>query len=103
MEHVEIERRELMAEMEFWIVIERTTAVVAQPLIDRPTNHIAHGVEIKMQIERDIVIEAEALIVNCVATNEAKTECDDLVRLSPDEKARPFRHGLRDATEKFLR
>ena len=79
MEHVKIERRELMAEMEFWIIIERATAVVAQSLVDRPTNHIAHSVKIKMQIERDIVIEAEALIVNRVAPNEAKTECDDLV------------------------
>src|ERR1700730_3546250 len=56
-----------------------------------------------MQIEGDIVIEAEAFVVNRVATNQAKTKGDDLVRLSPDEKAGALRHGLRDATEKFLR
>ena len=66
-----------MTEMQFRIVIEWTAGVVTQLLIDRPTDHIAHRVKIKMQIERNIVIEAEALIVNGVATNKAKTERDD--------------------------
>ena len=102
-QHVKIERRELVAEMQFRIVIERTAAVGAQPLVDRPTNHVAHRIKIKMQIERDIVIEAKAFIVNRVATDEAKTKRNNFSRLSPDEKTRPLRHGLRDSTKKFLR
>src|SRR5205085_9705768 len=31
------------------------------------------------------------------------TKRDNFSRLSPDEKTRPLRHGLRDATKKFLR
>lgn|ERR1700736_2239496 len=76
-QHVKIERRKFVAEMQFRIVIQRTAAIEAQLLIDRPTDHVAHRVKIKMEIERDIVIEAEALIVNGVATNKAKTERDD--------------------------
>src|SRR5207237_9748281 len=41
--------------------------------------------------------------INRGATNETKTERDNFVRLSPDEKAHLFRNGLRDATKKFLR
>src|SRR5207247_586781 len=52
---------------------------------------------------RDAVIKAKAFIVNRVATNEAKTKRDNFARLRPDEKARPLRHCLRDATKKFLR
>src|SRR5438270_11492657 len=88
--------------MELAIIVERTPEVNAQPIIDRPTDHIAHRVKIKMQIERDIVIEAKAFIVNRVATDEAKTKRDNFSRLSPDEKTRPLRHGLRDSTKKFL-
>src|SRR6266480_3982034 len=49
-----------------------------------------------MQIERDAVIEPDALIINRVATNQAKAECDDFTALSPDEETRTFRHPLRD-------
>src|SRR5204863_4840247 len=97
-QHVEIERRQLVAEMQLRIIVERTAEVKAQPLIDRPTDHVAHGVKIKMQIERDIVVEAKAFIINRVATDEAMTKRDNFSRLSPDEKARPLRHGLRDST-----
>src|SRR5205807_10252541 len=83
-------------------VITRTATVVAQILIDRPTDHVAHGVKIKMQIERDAVVESEAVIVNGVAANEAKTEGDNLARFSPDEKTRVFRQHLGDAAKKFL-
>src|SRR5437879_12482249 len=89
--------------MQLRIIVERTAEIKAQPLIDRPADHVAHGVKIKMQVERDIVIEAKAFIVNRVATDEAKTKRDNFFRLSPDEKARPLRHGLRDSTKKFLR
>src|SRR5438132_1547985 len=102
-QNVKIERRELVAEMQFRIVVKRTAAVVAKPLIDRPTDNVAHGVEIKMKIERDIVIEPEAFVVNRVAANETQTEGDDLVRFTPDEKARPLRHDLGDAAKKFVR
>src|SRR6476661_6708504 len=75
--HVEIEGLQLVPEMQFRIVIERTAGVTTQPLLNRPTDHIAHGVKIKMEIERDVIIEPQALIVNCVAANETKTEGDD--------------------------
>ena len=78
-QHVKIERPKFVPEMQFRIIIERTAVIVAQPLVDRPTDHVAHGVKIKMEIERDIVIEAEAFIVNRVAANKTQTERDDLV------------------------
>src|SRR6266436_5701472 len=55
-----------------------------------------------MQIERDVVIEPDALIVNRVTTDETKTECDNLAALSPDEEARAARHPLRDGAKVLL-
>src|SRR5205085_4674945 len=100
--HVKIERRELMTEMQFRIVIERTTDVVAQLLLDRPADHVAHCVKIQMEIERDRVIEPEALIVNCIATDQTETEGDNLAFDSPNKKSRPFRHLACDADKKFF-
>src|SRR5437016_12979509 len=100
--HVKIERRELMTEMQFRIVIERTAHVGAQLLLDRPADHVAHRVKIQMEIERDLVIEPEAFVVNYVAANEAKTKCDELLLGSPDKKPRAFRHLLCNAEKKFL-
>src|SRR6266699_415976 len=55
-----------------------------------------------MQIERDVVIEPDALIVNRVATDQTKTECDDLAALSPDEEAHAVRHPLCDGAKVIL-
>src|SRR5204863_1216269 len=63
-QHVKIERRELMSEMQLRIVIERAAYVAAQFLIDRPPNHVAHRVKIKMKLKRHLVIEADAFVVN---------------------------------------
>src|SRR5262249_40889135 len=91
-----------MAEMKFRIVIERAAHVVAQLLLDRPANHVAHGVKIKMKIERDIVIEADHFVVKGVAAKERQTKRDDSIADPPNKKSRGFRHFLRDAKKKFL-
>ena len=65
--YIQINRSELVAEMQLRIVIQGTAHVTAQFLLDRPTNHVAHCVEIKMKVERDFVIEADDFVVKSVA------------------------------------
>src|SRR5438105_1934719 len=55
-----------------------------------------------MQIERDAVVEPDALVVNRLAAYQAKTERDDLAALPPDEKTRAFRHLLSNGPEIIL-
>src|SRR5262249_62138790 len=55
MQDVKIERRQLVTEMQLRIVIERAAHIVAYLLVDRPTNHVALCVEIKMKVEHDVV------------------------------------------------
>src|ERR1041384_7993599 len=62
--YIKIERRELVSQVQLRIVVERTADVIAQFLLDRPLEHIAHRVKIKMKIERDSVIEPDAFVVN---------------------------------------
>ena len=74
---VEIERNELTAEMELGIVIERSALISAQTLTHCPVNDVAKGLKIKIELERNFVIEAEAFVVNRVPGNEAQAERDD--------------------------
>ena len=89
--------------MEFGIVVKRPAHVIPQFLIDRPTDHAAHCVKIKVKVERHVVIEAKTFVIKRIAADEAKTESDDLAQLPPDKKAGALRHDLRKPTEKFLR
>src|SRR5205085_5520691 len=101
MQHVEIERSQLVPEVQFRIVVERPADVRAQLLFNCPADHVAHCVKIKVKIECNIVIETETLIVNRVATNQTKTEGNDSAVNSPNEKARVFRRLFRDPEKKF--
>src|SRR4051794_26451970 len=51
--NIKVERHQLASEMELRIVVERRAAVKPQPLLDRPRKHIAQGVKIKREIQRD--------------------------------------------------
>src|SRR4051812_6886239 len=99
--HIKIERGELVTEMQFRIVIERTAHVVAQLLFDRPLNHVAHRVKIKMKIERDWIIEPDHFVVKRIALNQTKAERNDAPIDSPNEKTNAIRHLARD-TEKEI-
>ena len=52
-----------------------------------------------MQVESDAVIQSDAFIIDRIAADEAEAERNDLVALSPDEKARSFRHPLCDCAK----
>src|SRR5262249_33928854 len=101
-EDVEIERRQLVPEVQLRVVVERPAHVISQLLIDRPANHVAHCVKIKMKVERDVIIETDAFVGDRVAADKSKTERDDPALDSPDEKSRPFRHFFRDADKKLF-
>src|SRR5215467_1949368 len=100
---VEIERRKLAVEMEFWLVVERVAVVVLQTFFKCPGDDVAQCVKIKVQIERDVVIQYNAFVVKSVPADQTKTECDDLARLPPDEKPRPVGHLLSDYAKIIFR
>src|SRR5438105_14036308 len=97
-----MKRRQLMAEMELRIIIQRSARIISKPVCDSPADHVPHCIKIKMQIERDAVIETETFIVDGVAAKQTKTEGDDPSGLSPDKKTSAFWHGMGNAGEKFL-
>src|SRR5206468_5932745 len=74
-----------------------------QTLFQRPGDDVAQRVKIKMQVERDTVVQSNAFVVNLVVADEAKAECHDPAQLAPDEKARSFRHPLPDCAKIILR
>src|SRR5450755_2518680 len=88
--------------MQLRSVVERTAAITIEALFERPAKNVAQGVEIEMQIERDLVVEPEIIVVNCPVKNHAKAKRDDFSALSPNEKARPLRHTLAHAAKIFF-
>src|SRR4029077_17416707 len=91
---VQIERYELAIQMQFGFVVERIAIVVLQTLFQRPGDDVAQRVKIKMQLERDAVVQSNEFVVNFVVADEAKAECDDFAQLAPNKEARPIRHPL---------
>src|SRR5947209_12241423 len=66
---IKIERRELVSKMQLWVVVQGTAEVAMQFLLDRPLNHVPHGVKIKVKIESDVIIEAETFVIDRIAAN----------------------------------
>ena len=83
--------RKLVAKMEFGIVVKRPAHVIPQFLIDRPTDHAAHCVKIKVKVERHVVIEAKTFVIKRIAADEgeaARENYQRLHKLSPEGRAR---------------
>src|SRR3954467_1536998 len=102
MPHIKIERRQFAVQMQLWLVIQRVAVVILQSLLHRPRDDVAERVKIEVQLECNAVIQSDALIVDRVTTNEAKTECNNVAALPPEEAARAIRHPLRDSQKVLL-
>src|SRR5436190_15219229 len=100
--HVKIERCEIATEMQLRIVIERATTIKGQAIIDGPAQDVAERVKIKVEIERDRVVQAEVFVINRTIVHHANAEGDDAAIESPDEKTHPFRHKLAERGKIFL-
>src|ERR1700704_5181813 len=87
--HVQIERHQLATKMELRVVVQGIAAVIFQSLLERPGNDVAQSIKVEMQIERDGIVQADALVINRSIMHQAKTERDDLALLAPDKKACP--------------
>src|SRR6266571_7425082 len=93
---VQVKRYELAAKMQLGSVIQWIAVIIFQSLLQRPRDDVPQRIEIKVQIERDSVIEPDTFIVNRVVAHQAKTERDNFAALPPDKEPRPFRHPLSD-------
>src|SRR5438477_7242396 len=102
MSDVEIERSQIAPEMELRIVVERAAAIKGQAVIDRPAQNVAQGVKIKMQIERDGIIQTEIFIVDRAVVHHTNAESNDAPIEPPDKKADSFRHELAELCQVFL-
>jgi len=90
---VEIERQQFEAEMKLGLVVERRRMIGGDSLRQRPSEDIAEGDEVKMQVEGDAIIEAEIFVVEHAVMHEAEAEGDKAAVLSPQEKAHAFGHS----------
>src|SRR5437660_11789878 len=94
MPHVKIERREITTKMQLRVVIERAATIEGQPILDRPPQNVPQRVKIKVEIERNGIVQAEIFVVDRTIVDHANAEADDAAIESADEKAHSFVHEL---------
>src|SRR6266404_5648654 len=92
MHDVKIQRREITAQMQLWIVIQRAAKIGRQPLLDRPGENVADSIKIKMQVQRDPIIKPKIFIVDGPVVDQANAKGDNAAIDSPDEKTSALRH-----------
>src|SRR6266513_1695917 len=92
MHDVKIQRREIAAQMQLWIVIQRAAKIGRQPLLNRPGENVADSVKIKVQVQRDPVIKPEIFIVDGPVVDQANAKGDNTPIDSPDKKTSALRH-----------
>src|SRR6266480_3859737 len=100
--HVKIERCEIATEMQLRIIIERAATIEGQAIVDGPAQDVAQRVKIKVEIERNRIVQAEIFVVDRTVVHHANAESDDATIESPDEKADAFRHELAQLGKIFL-
>src|SRR5205814_8702350 len=88
MRDVQIERHQLAIQMQLRLIIERVAVIIFQPLLQRPRDDVAQRVKVKVQIERDTIIEPDAFVIERIPADETETKRNDLAVLSPDKKQR---------------
>src|SRR5437588_12443372 len=92
--HVKIERRQIATEMQLRVVIEWATTVEGQTVLDGPAQNVAQGIKVKMEFERNRIVQPEIFVVDGAVMHHAYAEGDDAAIESPDEKTNAFRHEL---------
>src|SRR5438270_1207444 len=100
--HVKIERREIATKMQLRVVIERAAAIKGQAIIDGPAQNVAQRVKIKVEIERDRIVQTEIFVINRTIVHHANAEGDDAAVESPDKKTHALRHVLAELGKIFL-
>src|SRR5207247_4045523 len=83
MTHIEINWIESMPHMQLRVVIQPAAAKPFVSFADPPTDHIANGVVIEMQIECNGVVETHVLRIQRVSLHHAKAEGHQRVSAPP--------------------
>src|ERR1700682_1717447 len=92
-----------MPQVQFRIVIETAAAKPLVAICNRPRNHISHCIVIKVQVERDRIVEANVFGINSIVLDHAKGECHDPCVLAPDEEQNLVRHLASNSAKVLLR
>src|SRR5574337_40049 len=79
--------------MEFRIIIQRAAAIFIESLFHRPGENVSQRIKVKMKVQRNLVIQPEALVVKRSAVDQTTAECNHPAFLTPDKKSSLLRHG----------
>ena len=94
---------ERVAQMPFGIVIE---AAAVEPFVtvgDGPLDDVVKDAIVKVELERDGIIEAHIFVADAVALHGTQAERDDMAALTPYEKADLVRDPASDLAQEFSR
>src|SRR5205807_2695957 len=82
-----VERLELAAAVKIRMILRRTASLTVQALRVRAGDDGAEGVEIRLQVPRDAVVEAEVIVVDEPVVHQRDAESNRLSLLPLEKKA----------------
>src|SRR5262249_54665138 len=87
--------------MPFWIVVEAAAEKSFVAVGDSPFDDVVKQPIVKVELERDGVIEPHIFVADPVALHRAQGERDDLAFLTPDEKTDLIRNPVSDFAQEI--
>ena len=99
---VKVDRVQPVLQVQFGIVVQRAAVKPFVAVGDPPADQVTERIVVKVQFDRDRIIEAEVLGMDHIALQEARTEGDDFSVLAPDEETVLVAHPLAEAAKVFL-
>src|ERR1035438_1200439 len=99
---VKVDRVQPVLQVQFGIVIQGAAVERFVAVRDPPANQVTESIVVKVQVDRDLIIEAEVLGMDGVALQDARTEGDDFSVLAPDKETVLVAHPLAEAAKIFL-
>ena len=70
--HVKVDRVQPLLQVQFRIVVQGTAVEPFEAVRDSPANQVAEGIMVKVQLERDRIVEAEILGVDRTGNRNRK-------------------------------
>ena len=102
MSDVKVDRIQKVSQVQFRVIIEAAATKPLVTICNGPRDHVPNRVVIKVQVERNRVIEPDIFSKDRVSFDHAKGKCNGSPVLAPDEETDFVRHCVSKPAEIFF-
>src|ERR1700755_758325 len=99
MTNIKVDRVEAMAETQFRLIVQASAANAGVVVRDSPIEEITRHVVVKMQVERNGIVQADIFVKELVTLHHTQGKSDQRVVTAPGEEAGLVAHTFPELTE----